>query len=378
MPWKVETVMSGRKELVTLALSVGANMSELCRRSQISRKTGYKWLRRYRERGDEGLRDLSRQPDRSPNRTKREMEQAVLDLRREHPTKGGHVLAQMLKNRGYEGVPSKSTITAVLRRHGLIDPAESTKRQPYKRFEHDEPNQMWQMDFKGHIAMGRGRCHPLTVLDDHSRFSLGLRACGDERSQTVQDQVASIFRHYGMPDTMLVDNGSPWGSDLDHPFTALTVWLIQLGVRVVHSRPYHPQTLGKLERFHRSLKAELLAGRTYTDLAHCQSSFDRWRDFYNLERPHHALGLDTPASRYSMSSRPFPESLPALQYDIDDQVRMVDINGRISFRGRPFRVGKAFKAKHVALRPTTTDGVWVVFFSLQPVANINLATPDVE
>ena len=195
-----------------------------------------------------------------------------------------------------------------------------------------------------------------------------MRACGDERSQTVQDQVTSIFRHYGMPDAMLVDNGSPWGHDLDHPFTPLTVWLIQLGVRVVHSRPYHPQTLGKLERFHRSFKAELLQGRTYTDLANCQSSFDRWRDFYNLERPHHALDLNTPASRHSMNSCPFPESLPALQYDIDYQVRKVDVNGRISFRGRPCRVGKAFKGKHVALRRTNTDGLWDVFFSLQPVA----------
>jgi len=379
MPWKVETVMSRRKELVTLAVSEGVNMSELCRRGGVSRKTGYKWLRRYRERGDRGLHDLSRRPHQSPNRTSDEMEQAVVELRREHPTKGSHVLAQMLKDRRYDPVPSKSTVTATLKRHGLIDPAESAKRQPYKRFEHEEPNQLWQMDFKGHIPISSGgRCHPLTVLDDHSRFSLGVKACRDERSQTVQDQVASIFGHYGMPDTMLVDNGPPWGSDFDHPFTVLTVWLIQLGVSVVHSRPYHPQTLGKLERFHRSLKAELLQGRTYTDLAHCQSSFDRWRDFYNLERPHHALGLDTPASRYSMSPRPFPEALPALQYDIDDQVRRVDINGRISFRGRPFRVGKAFKGKHVALRPTTTDGVWVVFFSLQPVANINLATPDVE
>ncbi len=379
MPWKVETVMSRRKELVTLALSEGANMSELCRREGVSRKTGYKWLRRYREEGDCGLHDLTRRPHRSPNRTRDDMEQVVVSLRREHPTKGAHVLAQMLKNRRYDPVPSKSTVTAILRRHGLIDPAESTKHQPYKRFEHEEPNQLWQMDFKGHIAIGSGgRCHPLTLLDDHSRFSLGVKACSNERSETVQGHLTSIFRHYGMPNTMLVDNGSPWGHDLDHPFTPLTVWLIQLGVRVVHSRPYHPQTLGKLERFHRSLKAELLQGRTYRDLAHCQSSFDRWRDFYNLERPHHALDLDIPANRYSMSSRPFPEPLPALQYDIDDQIRKVDVNGRISFRGRPFRVGKAFKGKPVALRPTTTDGLWDVFFSLQPVANISLASPDVE
>ena len=155
MPWKVGTVMSRRKELVTLALSEGASMSELCRREGVSRKTGYKWLRRYREQGDCDLHDLTRRLHRSPNRTRNDMEQVVVDLRRERPTKGSHVLAQMLKNRRYDPVPSKSTVTAILRRHGPIDPAESAKRQPYKRFEHEEPNQMWQMDFKGHIVCRR-------------------------------------------------------------------------------------------------------------------------------------------------------------------------------------------------------------------------------
>ena len=372
MPWKVETVMSRRRELVTLAQLDGADMSELCRRNGISRKTGYKWLRRYLEGGDESLQDLSRRPHRSPNRTSSEMEQVVVELRREHPTKGGHVLARMLKDRRYDGVPSKSTITAVLRRHGLIDPAESAKRQPYKRFERDEPNELWQMDFKGHVGMSRGRCHPLTALDDHSRFNVGLKACRDERTQTVRDQLTLIFRHYGMPLSMLMDNGSPWGSDSDHPFTPLTVWLIQLGIRVIHSRPYHPQTLGKLERFHRSLKAELLAGRTYIDLPHCQAAFDRWRDFYNLERPHHALDLDTPASHYTLSDRPFPETLPTIEYDTDDKVRSVDVSGRISFLGKEFRVGKAFSGKRVALRPTKTDRIWNVFFSVQPIATVDL------
>ena len=210
MPWKVGTVMSRRKELVTMALSEGANMSELCRREGVSRKTGHKWLRRYREQGESGLDDLSRRPHRSPNQTREDTEQVVVDLRREYPAKGSHVLAQMLKDRRYDGVPSKSTVTAILRRHGLIDPAESSKHQPYKRFEHAEPNQLWQMDFKGHIAISKGRrCHPLTVLDDHSRFSLGVRACGNETTQTVRDHLTPIFRHYGMPDTMLMDNGSP-------------------------------------------------------------------------------------------------------------------------------------------------------------------------
>ena len=373
MPWKVETVMSRRKELVTLALSEESNMSELCRRAGISRKTGYKWLRRYRQQGDLGLHALSRRAHRAPNRTSDEMEKAVVELRREYPAKGAHVLARMLRDRRYDGVPSKSTITSILRRHGLIDPAESTKHKPFRRFEHERPNELWQMDFKGHIPIsGGGRCHPLTILDDHSRFSLGVKACRDERTQTVQDHLASIFDHYGMPNVILVDNGPPWGNDPHHPLTPLTVWLIQLGVRVVHSRPYHPQTLGKLERFHRSFNAELLQGSRYTDLSHCQSSFDRWRDFYNLERPHHALDLDTPASRYTLSSRPFPQTLPIIEYDSDDQVRSVDVDGRISFLGRSLRVGKAFRGKRVALRPTAKDRIWMVFFSIQPIATVDL------
>ena len=373
MPWRVEPIVSQRKELVTLAQCEGVNMSELCQRIGVSRKTGYKWLRRYLEGGDQGLHDLSKRPQHSPNRTSQEVEQRVVDLRREYPNKGSHVLARMLRDRGYERVPSKSTITAILRRHGLIEPSESAKHERYKRFEHAEPNDLWQMDFKGHIPMSRGgRCHPLTVLDDHSRFSLGVRACRDERGQTVQNHLTSIFVHYGMPYSILVDNGSPWGSDLVHPFTALTVWMIQLGIRVVHSRPYHPQTLGKLERFHRSLKAELLQGSSYADIDHCQRGFDRWRHFYNLERPHHALELDTPASRYTLSPRPFPQSLPIIEYDTDDQVRTVDVNGRIAFMGRSFSVGKAFRRKQVALRPTSTDGLWNVFFSTQLITSIDL------
>ena len=168
--------MSRRKEFVTLAQSERANMSELCLRTGISRKTGYKWLRRYAKGGDEGLQDLSKRPHQSPNRTSAQIEQLVIDLRREHPTKGSHVLARMLQDRGYDRVPSKSTITAILRRNGLIERSESAKREPYRRFEHDEPNDLWQMDFKGHIPMrSGGRCHPLTVPGRPLQI-----LCGDE------------------------------------------------------------------------------------------------------------------------------------------------------------------------------------------------------
>ena len=174
-----------------------------------------------------------------------------------------------------------------------------------------------------------------------------------------------------MAAALLVDNGAPWGHDRTHPCTPITVWLLHLGIRVVHSRPYHPQTLGKLERFHRSLKAELLQGHHYPDRDNCQASFDQWRHCYNLERPRHALALDTPASRYTLNPRPFPAALPRLEYAADDEVRTVDVSGRISFRGRVYRVGKAFRGQRVTVRPTT-DGAWRVFFSIQPITTIDL------
>ena len=151
------------------------------------------------------------------------------------------------------------------------------------------------MDFKGHFALAQGRCHPLTVLDDCSRFNLCLAACGNEQGETVQGHLRAAFRRYGLPEWIIVDNGSPWGDGPNTPYTPLGVWLLRLGIGLSHSRPYHPQTLGKDERFHRTLKAELLGGPPFGDLGHCQRAFDRWRIVYNCERPHQALDLDVPA-----------------------------------------------------------------------------------
>ena len=372
MPWTEESVMSLRKEFILGACQEKANVSQLCRRYGISRPTGYKWLHRYQEDGEAGLKDLSRRPHHSPNRTGHEMEQAIVQLRLQYPMRGAHVLRRMLQNRDYQKVPGKSTVAAILKRHNLIGTDEALKHKAYVRFEHKQPNELWQMDFKGHIATNRGRCHPLTLLDDHSRFALGLRACSNEGAETVKDHLSAIFRRYGMPRRILVDNGPPWGHDLDHVLTPMTVWLMLLGTGVSHSRPYHPQTQGKIERFHRTLKAELLQGSTFADLQDCQKAFDQWRDHYNLERPHRALDLNTPASRYQVSPREFPEILPPIEYDPDDQVRKVDISGRISFQGRPFRVGKAFHHRPVALRPDSQDGVWNVFFSIHHIGSLDL------
>ena len=372
MPWKEVTRMSQRVEFVSLARKAESNLAEICRRFGISRRIGYKWLERYDLEGIAGLQDRSRRPQTSPKRTPDFMEEAVLAVRQEHATWGGRKIRARLQTLGWQDIPAASTITEILRRHGCIDPEESAKHKAWNRFEAQAPNALWQMDFKGHFEAAEGRCHPLTVLDDHSRYALGLQACPDEKGITVQQRLILIFRRYGLPDKILVDNGSPWGSDGDHPFTLLTVWLMRQGIRVLHSRAYHPQTLGKDERFHRTLWAEVSQYCVGLDLEACQGRFERWRDMYNFERPHEALGMATPASRYRPSARSFQESLAPIEYSPGDEVRKVQQGGKISYRNREYSLPKAFCGQYVALRPTSQDGLMDVYFCEHKIMHLDL------
>jgi transposase InsO family protein len=364
--------MESRREFVGLACQSGANIRQLCRRYRISPMTGYKWIDRYRKSGEMGLVEKTRRPKISPNRSDPEFENQVLNIRDEQSAWGAVKIRRILQNEGVE-VKAVSTVHAILVRHGRIDPAESAKHQAWHRFEHPVPNDLWQMDFKGHFAIRSGpRCHPLTVLDDHSRFVVCLKACEDEKTETVRMHLRSVFRQYGMPLRMTMDNGSPWGSDTAHRDTPLTVWLRRLGIRVSHSRPYHPQTQGKDERFHRTLKAELLGGRQFDRFLQVQPVFDGYRDVYNQRRPHQGIGLETPIHRFQISPRNFPESLPPIEYAASDQIRIVDEKGRISFKSQKLSVGKGYRGYPVALRPTEKDGVWNIFFCCDSIAQMNL------
>ena len=263
MPWKERTAMSLRDEFVRLALSPGSNVTMLCQRFSISRKTAYKWLARAR-RG-QAMTDRSRRPLHSPRQTGPELEKQIMQLRQDFRW-GGRKIHTRLKALGVVEIPAPSTVTDILRRKGQIDPQEAAKHAPGVRFEHPSPNDLWQMDFKGQFRLcGGGWCFPLTVLDDHSRFSLGLRACGNQQGVTVQAQLTDVFRRYGLPCRILCDNGSPWGCDSRHRYTNFSAWLLRLGIAVSHGRPYHPQTQGKDERFHRTLNVELLKGRSFRD-----------------------------------------------------------------------------------------------------------------
>ena len=209
--------MDLRLEFVMLAEQPGANVSALCRRFGISRKTGYKWLSRARS-GPMDLSDLSRRPRSSPRRTPKGMEASVLAVRSDHPCWGGRKIARRLADLGETDVPAPSTVTAILRRHGVALGQAGTPAA-FQRFERLRPNELWQMDFKGHFALAQGRCHPLTVLDDCSRFNLCLAACGNEQGETVQGHLRAAFRRYGLPEWIIVDNGSPWGDGPNTPYS---------------------------------------------------------------------------------------------------------------------------------------------------------------
>lgn len=373
MPWNERTTMSERKAFIEQAIQVNSNMSQLCRDYGISRKTGYKWLHRYQAEGVAGLAERSRRPKRSQNQTPPEMEREILRLREDHPAWGGRKLRARLQHLGHQTVPSASTITAILRRHNLIDPEETQKRQPYQRFEKDTPNEMWQIDFKGEFSIGEADCFPLTILDDHSRYLLGLFACKNQRRETVEDHLSTVFRRYGLPDSFLCDNGPPWGSiQLEKGrFTRLNVWWIRLGIRILHSRPYHPQTLGKDERLHRSLNTEVIKGNSFYNFGSCQHAFKTWRHVYNNARPHEALALDTPGNFYQKSRRSFPEKLPPIEYDRSMQTRKVNKTGRIAFLGKTARVGRAFSGYFVGILPDELlDGVFHVYFCRQHIKTI--------
>lgn len=381
MPWKAFSVIDSRREFIRLAGLGEVSVAALCRRFGISRQTGFMLLRRHREGGDAALSDRSRRPHDSPRRVPPEMEARILDLRAAHPRWGGRKLARRLCDMGVAGVPAPSTVTEVLRRAGQLDPAEAVRHRAFQRFERPAPNELWQMDFKGHIAAGAGRCHPLTVLDDHSRYALGIVACAGETRAEVQQQLGLLFRRYGLPCSILCDNGSPWGSSgkighLAVQRTGLEVWLMRLGVAILHGRPRHPQTQGKDERFHRTLDVEVLQGRNFTDLAECQSAFNAWRPIYNEQRPHEALSLAVPASRYRPSPVDFPEVLPLPAYYSTDLVRRVRPDGYFSLNGRTIGLSQAFAGLDIALRPTRRDGVLSLHFMRFTLSVIDMTEPN--
>lgn len=371
MPWQEQSAMSLRREFVTFAARREVPMQVLCAQFGIAPKTGYKWLTRAAEEGETALLNRSRRPHHSPGQTAPAVVERILELRDAAPTWGGRKLHVRLGELGVTEVPAPSTITDILRRHGRIGPG-SAGPGPWQRFEHPAPNDLWQLDFMGHRPLDRGRVHPLTLLDDHSRFGLLLAACPHERGAVVHARLTACFRRYGLPRIILADNGPPWGAMGAGGITRLEAWLLRLGVALRHGRAWHPQTQGKVERWHRTIAAEVFARGQLPDRGAAQQHFDRFRDRSNHERPHQALALAVPAARLTPSPRPFPEAVPQIVYAPDETVWLVRGQGAISFHNRSYFVSRGLIGLPVAIRPTTTDGVFEVRFCQRLIRLIDL------
>ncbi len=373
MPWEEVSIMDRREEFVRFALAAGANFSALCRTFGISRKTGYKWLKRATEvDGERPFEDRSRRPLNSPKRTTEPIEQSVLSVREAHPAWGARKILHVLEREGREAPAAPSTVHAILERHGRIVPGPR-EGKAFGRFEKEQPNLLWQMDFKGQFQLGNGVwCYPLTVVDDHSRFAACIEAVDNQCTETVQAALERTFRTYGLPAAFYVDNGPPWGGNVPGQFTPLTVWLLKHDIAVIHAKPYCPQGRGKNERFHRSLKAEAITAKPLADISQAQRTFDYWRDIYNHQRPHQALDMHVPASRYQPSARSMPSRLPTIEYDTHEIVRKINKgHPLISFKGKTWRVPKAFKGETVALRQTDND-LYDICFGATKIAEIDL------
>lgn len=385
MPFKEQSIMSQRIEFCILASKSESNMSDLCRRFNITRRTGYKWLERYLNKGLPGLEERSRRPQNFPNQTPSEIDQYVVELRKRDPEWGSKKLHKIISNRKEQGlylystIPCKATITKILERNGLIPPNRSKQSEGFERFEYNYPNELWQMDYKGYFKLLNMQiCHPLTITDDHSRYNICLKACENQKEVTVKQALIDVFRRYGLPYKILTDNGSPWGTtgnesaDGIRSYTTLEKWLIQLNIKLIHGRPYHPQTQGKEERFHRTLKQELINYEQFHDHIHCQKRFDLWREKYNCIRPHEAIDFKTPAELYSPSNKYYPERMVSYEYNLSDIKRKVCDKGFISFKNKEIKVGKAFTGEHVALRESQKDHTYGIYFCNQLLRTITL------
>ena len=309
MPWKDKTVEELRKEFVEAAQDC-SNFSSLCREFGITRKTGYKWLSRYE--ADEELSDRSRRPNVTANKTAAETELKIVEARSSHPGWGAKKIKVSLENKGVE-MPCIKTVNNILNRYGCISKEESLKHKAFTRFEKERCNEMWQTDFKGEFKMQDGKyCFPLDIFDDHSRFVIRIKP-SESTSNLVLPTFREAFYEYGMPDSVLSDNGAQFAG-FRQGYTQFEKWLMNHDVLPIHGRIKHPQTQGKIERFHRAMNQELLKHYTPKDISDAERVFNDWRNCYNNERPHEALGMKCPSDIYVPSNRVYRDDVKKHEY----------------------------------------------------------------
>ena len=354
MPWKDVRVDEQRLRFVLRADTGTEEMAGLCREFGISRPTGYLWLKRFRESERiEELREHSRRPRQMPRKTSGEIEAEVIGQRQRRPDWGAKKLQAVLERNGTK--VARMTVHRILKRAQLILPHRS--HQPaLRRFERTQPNELWQMDFKGlppNLAKG---CAPLSVLDDCSRYAVTLAALKGTRGEPVRETLQEAFRKAGLPEGMLIDHGTPWWNQ-QHPcgWTTLSIWLMKQNIRLHFSAVRHPQTQGKVERFHRSLEDALHERGFPQQPEEWPPWLEEFRQEYNHTRPHEALGMQVPASRWQPSPRTYAEKLPEWEYPAGSQVMTVRQSGQIQIGRVQYTITRALAGEQVELRPLMGD-----------------------
>ena len=365
MPWRTMDVHEQRVEFVTAAKRGSQSFRSLCEEFGISRPTGYLWLRRYEEQGLRGIAERSRRPLVSPRRTTEYLEGRVVEVRHRYPDWGARKLRVVLAREGIE-LP-RNTIHRILLRNGLVK--ECDQHPPaVQRFQREQPNQLWQMDFKGPKGWPQP-VGPLSVLDDHSRYVVVLAANGNTEGQPVREQLERAFRDCGVPEAMLMDHGTPWWKrQSPSGRTKLSLWLMRQGIRLCWSGIRHPQTQGKVERFHGSLQRALSQrGVPRQDL---QAWLDAYRWEHNYVRPHEALDMKTPASVWRPSCRKYDPCPPRWEYPEGAWVLKVDLQGKVQVRGWKWKISKALSGEWVRL--VTIDERVLVYYCATLFREIDL------
>lgn len=372
MPWERKTVEETRLEFVQRVLAHEKSKSALCREYGISRPTGDNWIERYLN--DEELGDRSRRPFHTPNRIPEEIEAELVTARKAEPAIGARKTRRMLLDQGRENVPSASTINRVFHRNGLITKEASEAAKPVVRFEKEEPNEMWQADFKGDFQLKDGtRCFPLSLIDDHSRMCLCADAKPNVKLNGTQESFRKAFEQYGLPKTLLCDNGNPWGSSQSTSITKFEVWLMEHDVLTIHIRSKHPQTQGKVERFNGSYKKERLKFYLPSDMEDAQRSREEYMAFYNYVRPHAALDLDHPSQHYRPSDRRYSDAVPEWDYGPGALLRRVKPTGYFTFEGQGYYLSEGIGDQVVMLRPSATeDNIFRIIFRSFRIASLDV------
>jgi len=365
MPWRQVQPMTERLRFITDVRRRVASFSELCRHYRISRPTGYKWVQRADQRGLDYLAELSRRPRTCPHETAPELVGALIEARRHHPGWGPRKLLRLLRRRRRGGdLPARSTVAAILRRHGLVLPRRR-RRYPGHPGRPLTPmsasNVVWTADYKGQFKTGDGRyCYPLTVQDGFSRFLLACRGLTGTTYAECRPVFERLFQEYGLPEILRTDNGVPFATGALGRLSTLSVWWIRLGIHPELIEPGQPQQNGRHERMHRTLKRETARPSAPT-LRSQQQRFDVFRTEYNAVRPHEALHDETPAALYTRSPRPYPSQLESLEYPGHYEVRLVSRNGGIRWNSRWVNVSHVLAGEYVGL-VEIDDAEWDLYF----------------